>query len=63
MKHLSEIVFVLCVTAVVGGCGYVAYKSDEARLGRDEALALECVKAGNQWISSWGKYECVAAPK
>lgn len=29
------------------------------QLDRTTAIGIECVKAGSEWVSRWGIYECV----
>lgn len=31
----------------------------ETPADKNREIAIECVKAGNEWVSNWGVFECV----
>lgn len=55
MKHLTEIVAIVCISAFFGLVGLFAIRVVEGA----DAIGVECVKAGGEWLRNWGQYECV----
>lgn len=60
MQHVATMVMWICLTAMVGGCMAAVYSLDVEKSQKQTAIAIECVKSGGDWVSSWGvPHQCV----
>lgn len=59
MKYVAQIVGAICLTALIGGCMSMIYLLDNTQKKNSQIVAVECVKAGGEWVYSWPNFECI----